>query len=284
MEIGRLGKNLISFARGEPTRQSLNLLISDVIMDFLTIIGFILGAGAVYTVMHHGGIVSLLYSPISALLVFGGTFASTLISVPYSQLKQALKASTFIFFPKKYRQQPEVIISTMLMLCEKSKRSGIDSLQDDIQKIDDRFLMDGLQMLIDGLPADLIRDNLETEIVFIRRRHNANSSVFRTMGTYAPIFGLLGTLIGVVQVLKNLADPKTMGASMAIAVTTTFYGIFSTNFIFLPIASKLNALSEAEILSKEVVIEGILSIQSGDIPLILRKKLESYLAYRVRKR
>lgn len=253
-------------------------------MDILTVIGFILGAGAVYIVMYEGGIVELLYSPLSGLLVFGGTFASTLISVPWSQLRQALRASTFIFFPKKYRQQPEVVINTMLMLCEKSKRSGIDSLQDDIQKMDDRFLTDGLQMLIDGLPSDLIRDNLETEIVFIRRRHNANSSVFKTMGTYAPVFGLLGTLIGVVQVLKNLADPKTMGASMAIAVTTTFYGIFSTNFIFLPIASKLNALSENEILLKEVMIEGILAIQAGDIPLILRKKLESYLAYRVRKR
>lgn len=252
-------------------------------MDILTIIGLLLGSGAVYTVMYHGGIVNLLYSPLSALLVFGGTFASTLISVPGGQLKQALKASAFIFFPRKYRQQPEVIINTLLQLCEKAKRTGIDSLQDDIGKMDDRFLKEGIQMLIDGLPPDLIRDNLETEIIFIRRRHNANSSVYRTMGTYAPVFGLLGTLIGVVQVLKNLADPKTMGSSMAIAVTTTFYGIFSTNFIFLPVAAKLNALSEAEVLSKEVMIEGILAIQAGDIPLILRKKLEAYLAYRMRK-
>lgn len=253
-------------------------------MDILTILGLLLGFGAVYTVMYLGGILHLLYNPVAALLVFGGTFASTLISVPWSQLKQALKASTFILFPRRYRQQPEVIINTLLQLCEKAKRNGIDSLQEDIPKMNDRFLSDGIQMLIDGLPADLIRDNLETEIVFIRRRHNANSAVFRTMGTFAPIFGLLGTLIGVVQVLKNLADPKTMGASMAIAVTTTFYGIFSTNFIFLPIASKLNALSEMEILSKEVMIEGILAIQSGDIPLILRRKLESYLAHRARKK
>ncbi|HAX61181.1 MAG TPA: motility protein A [Elusimicrobia bacterium] len=259
-----------------------NLLI-DFTMDLLTIFGLALGFGAIYFVMYHGGILNLLINPIAAVLVFGGTLASTLISVPGDQLKQALKASIFIFFPKKYKRQPEVIINALLQLCEKAKRTGIDSLQEDIGKMDDRFLKEGIQMLIDGLPPDLIRDNLETEIVFIRRRHNANSSVFRTMGTYAPIFGLLGTLIGVVQVLKNLADPKTMGASMAVAVTTTFYGIFSTNFIFLPVASKLNALSEAEILSKEVMIEGILAIQAGDIPLILRKKLEAYLAYRMRK-
>ncbi|MBN1385264.1 MAG: MotA/TolQ/ExbB proton channel family protein [Elusimicrobia bacterium] len=259
-------------------------LLSAVIMDILTLLGLALGLGAVYIVMYHGGIVGLLVNPWAAILVFGGTVGATLISVPWGQLKTALRASFFIVFPKRYTQRPEVITNTLIALCEKAKRSGIDSLQEDIANMDDRFLKEGIQLLIDGISPDLIRDNLETEIVFIRKRHNANASVFRIMGTYAPIFGLLGTLIGVVQVLKNLADPKTMGASMAIAVTTTFYGIFSTNFIFLPIASKLNALSEAEILSKEVVIEGILSIQAGDIPLILRRKLEAYLAYRVRQK
>ncbi|MEW6556681.1 MAG: MotA/TolQ/ExbB proton channel family protein [Elusimicrobiota bacterium] len=252
-------------------------------MDILTIVGLVIGFSAVYYVMYHGGIVELLINPLAAVLVFGGTSGAVLIGVPWTQLKTALRASLFVLFPKKVRQQPEIIINQLIMLCEKAKRTGVDSLQEDIPSMEDRFLKEGLQMLIDGLAPDLIRDNLETEIVFIRRRHNANAGVFRTMGTLAPIFGLLGTLIGVVQVLKNLADPKTMGASMAIAVTTTFYGIFSTNFVFLPIASKLNALSESEILSKEVVIEGILSIQAGDIPLILRKKLAAYLAYRTRK-
>ncbi|MDD5688186.1 MAG: MotA/TolQ/ExbB proton channel family protein [Elusimicrobia bacterium] len=253
-------------------------------MDILTLLGLAMGVGTVYIVMQHGGIMNIIFDKYAAILVFGGTFASTLISVPYAQLKSSIRASFFTIFSYKTKQRPEVVINTLITLCEKSKRTGIDSLQDDILKMDDRFLKEGFHLLIDGLSPDLIRDNLETEIVFVRRRHSANSSVFRTMGAYAPIFGLLGTLIGVIQVLKNLADPKTMGASMAIAVTATFYGIFSTNFIFLPIASKLNALSEAEILVKEVMIEGILSIQSGDIPLILRRKLEAYLAYRMRKK
>ncbi|HAM38868.1 MAG TPA: motility protein A [Elusimicrobia bacterium] len=253
-------------------------------MDILTLLGLVIGLGAVYLVMNQGGILNLLFDKYAAILVFGGTFGATMISVPFEQLKTALRASFFVLFPSSIKQKPELTINTLIGFCEKAKRSGIDSLQEDIAKIDDRFLKEGIQLLIDGLSPDLLRENLETEIIFIRKRHMANASVFRTMGTYAPIFGLLGTLIGVVQVLKNLADPKTMGASMAIAVTTTFYGIFSTNFIFLPLGSKLNALSEAEVLTKEVMIEGILSIQAGDIPLILRRKLEAYLAHKMRKK
>jgi len=103
------------------------------------------------------------------------------------------------------------------------------------------------------------------------------------MAGYAPIFGLLGTLIGVVQVLKNLTDPESIGSSMAVAITTTFYGIFGANFLFSPAAGKLTALTEQEVLLKEVAIEGILSIQSGDIPTVVARKLHAYLAYRTRK-
>jgi chemotaxis protein MotA len=108
------------------------------------------------------------------------------------------------------------------------------------------------------------------------------TAIFRSAGTYAPIFGLLGTLIGVVQVLRNLTDPTSMGASMAIAMTASFYGIFSANFLFLPIAAKLNFHSEEELLLKELIAKGVSSLQRGDIPLVVSKKLEAYLSYRLR--
>ena len=127
-----------------------------------------------------------------------------------------------------------------------------------------------------------MRENLNKEIHFTRERHEEVGGIFRIMGTYSPVFGLLGTLIGVVQVLKNLSDPKSLGASMAIAVTTTFYGIFGANFIFLPICTKLQVLSERELLLKEVAIEGILALQNGDIPLVVSQKLKAYLAYKIR--
>ena len=172
----------------------------------------------------------------------------------------------------------------IVRLAEKARRDGVLSLQNEIPKLRDRFFADGIRMVLDNLNPEIIRENLEKEIVFIRKRHQQISGIFRTMGTYAPIFGLLGTLIGVVQVLRNLSNPQTMGASMAIAVSTTFYGIFGTNFVFLPIAGKLSVYTEEELLIKEVIIEGILSIQKGEIPLIVSKKLEAYLSSKLRKR
>ena len=120
--------------------------------------------------------------------------------------------------------------------------------------------------------------------MYIQQRHQKVCSVFRLMATVAPIFGLLGALIGVIQVLKNITDPKTMGASMAIAMTTSFYGIFGANFMFLPVAIKLSEYSESEILNMELIIEGILSIQKGDVPLLTEKKLEAFLSKRLREK
>jgi len=252
-------------------------------MDFMTILGLLLGCGAVYYVMAQGQITSLLFNLSAAILVFGGTIASTLISYPFKIIKQAPKAVKLVMFPSK-RYTASEAIDTLVRLATVAKMGGIAVLANEIHNLRDNFLIDGIQMIIDNLDPEMIRENLEKEIVFTRRRHQQISGIFRTMGTYAPIFGLLGTLIGVVQVLRNLADPTTMGASMAIAVTTTFYGIFGTNFLFLPIAGKLNAHSEEELLLKEVMIEGILSIQKGEIPLIVERKLQAFLAYKLRKR
>lgn len=250
-------------------------------MDFMTILGFLVGGGAVYFVMVAGGIQELLFNREAAILVFGGTLGCLLITSPWSLLRHLPRAVRLVLFPGR-RETAQIVVDTVVGLSEKSRRGGMDSLAAEIPALPDRFLQDAVQMLVDGLPAEVVRDNLEKEIVFTRKRHQQISNLFATMGTYAPIFGLLGTLIGVVQVLKDLSDPKTMGASMAIAVTTTFYGIFATNFIFLPIAGKLNIYSEEELLIKEVVIEGILSIQQGDIPIIVSRKLQAFLAYRLR--
>lgn len=250
-------------------------------MDLMTLAGLILGAGAVYYVMLHGGIVHLLFNLDALILVLGGTVACTLIAYPWSILRHAPNALRLIFFPPMHLKPTEVI-ETLVGLAEKAKRNGIESLQNEIRNLEEVFLTNSLQMLIDGIEPDIVRDNLEKEIVCIRQRHQKVGSIFRTMGTFAPIFGLLGTLIGVVQVLRNLTDPKSMGASMAIAVTTTFYGIFGANFLFLPAAVKLNEYSEEEILNKELITEGVISIQQGDLPLIVNKKLESFLSARLR--
>ncbi len=250
-------------------------------MDLLTIIGLTIGIGAVYWVLYQGEITSLLYNPLAAMLVIGGTLGATLMTYNWKLIKRAIPALLYVVFPPKH-YAPEQVIEKLVNMSEQAKRSGVDSLRG--VEVDDRFLEDGLEMVIENLDDDVIRSNLEKEIFFTRRRHQMVSDVFRQMGTYAPIFGLLGTLIGIVQVLRDIGNPEEMGAAMAIAITTTFYGIFLTNFLFLPIAGKLSTLSEDEILVKEVIIEGVLSIKQGDVPYIVSRKLQAYLAFKLREK
>jgi len=252
-------------------------------MDLMTISGLAMGLFSVWYVMNLEKITSLLLNPISFILVFGGTISATMMSYPFKMLKVVPKAFIIMFFPSKRNSTTETI-NRLVQLSETAKRNGIDSLQNEIKTLTDRFMIDGIQMIIDNLDPDTIRENLQKEIIFTRKRHQQISGIFRTMGTYSPIFGLLGTLIGVVKVLKNLSDPTSMGKSMATGITTTFYGIFGANFIFLPVSAKLNAHSEDELLLKEVEIEGILAIQNGEIPILVKKKLEAFLAYKFRAR
>ncbi|MEK7765732.1 MAG: MotA/TolQ/ExbB proton channel family protein, partial [bacterium] len=242
-----------------------------------------IGIGAVYYVMVLNKIQAFLYNPEAFILVYGGTIGSVLISYPWEIIKQALGAMRLVLFPRRRMPKAEVI-SMMVSLAEQAKRGGVRSLQKSIESLPSGqgFLQDGLQMVVDGLDRDILQTNLEKSLVFINKRHDEVAGVYRLCGVYAPIFGLLGTLIGVVQVLRHLTDPGKLGTYMAIAVTATFYGIFGANFFFLPIASKLSAQSGDELLVKEVMVEGILSIQQGDIPLIVEKKLHAYLAHRMR--
>ncbi len=250
-------------------------------IDFLTVFGFTLGIGAVYIVMYWGGTAHLLWNRDAAVLVFGGTFASMMISTPMEMVVRIPGALSMVLFKRKAFETKQ-IINMMVTFAEKAKRDGVDALQDDVSNIKDRFLAEGISMVIDRLDPMLIRENLLKEISFIRKRHYQLSNVIRSAGTFSPIFGLLGTLLGVVQVLKSISDPKSLGASMAIAVTGTFYGISAANFLFLPVANKLDANTESELLVKEVMIEGILSIQSGDIPSIVSKRLQAFMSSKLR--
>ncbi|PIU84032.1 MAG: motility protein A [Elusimicrobia bacterium CG06_land_8_20_14_3_00_38_11] len=252
-------------------------------MDVMTILGILTGFGAILFVMACGHMIYMLFNVEALVLIFGGTFGAAMITYPWRIIKRLPVALKIVFFPPK-RITKENLIKRIIQLSQVAKRDGVESLQKEIPTIETPFLADGLQMIVDGLEADIVKEKLEKEISSIRRRHQQLAGVFRSMGTYAPIFGLLGTLVGVVQVLKNLTDPTSLGASMAIAMTASFYGIFSANFIFLPIAGKLGAHSDEEISLKEIITKGVLSIQKGDVPVVLEKKLEAFVAYRTRQK
>lgn len=247
-------------------------------MDLMTLMGLVAGIATVWYVMADGNVLHLLFNKVALVLVFGGTFSSTLIAYPWEIIKLVPGSIKLMFVRKRYTEEDrQAVISNLSALAEKARRQNIDGLQIDALASKDRFLSYGLQMVVDGLEHEVVRENLEKRIVMAHKQSQKVTGLFRTMATLSPIFGLLGTLIGVVQVLRNLSDPASMGASMAIAITTTFYGIFAANFFFLPAAIKLGEYTENEIMHMRLIAEGVISIRAGDLPIILRKKLNAFL-------
>jgi chemotaxis protein MotA len=252
-------------------------------MDLMTIFGLLAGAATVYYVMSAGNILHMLLNPAAAVLVFGGTFSAIMIAYPWDIIRHAIPSCRLIFIsPKNTDTDREGLIDLITSLAEKARRLNLESLQDEIRSLNDTFMVRGLQMVVDGIEPDVLRENIERDVLYTRRRQQKICSVFRTMATLSPIFGLLGTLIGIVQVLRNLSDPTSMGNAMAIAITTTFYGIFAANFLFLPLSIKLNDHNENETLSRELIAEGIMAIQQGDPPFIVKKKLNAFVLSHVK--
>ena len=253
-------------------------------LDKMTIIGLVAILLTILYVLAAGNILHMLFNPLALIIVYGGTFSAIFIAYPWPVIREILPSLRVLLFPSKHSDKDmEEMISTLSTLAEKARRDGIETLQAEIPHIQDKFLIHGVQMLVDGLEHDVIRDNLAREIFYTRHNQQKVSGSFRTMATVAPIFGLLGTLMGIVEMLRNLSNPSTMGAAMSNAVTATFYGIFSAN-VFIPIATKLTDHSEREIINKEMIAEGIMAIQQGDVPLIVRKKLTAFIMAHMRQK
>jgi chemotaxis protein MotA len=251
-------------------------------MDFMTILGVAVGFGVVFFVLSTGHMMRFLLNPEAIILIFGGTLGSVLISYPWSALRHVPNGLLMMIRPPR-RPSPQLLISTFVSLAETSLKGGTQALSSAIPNAPHPFLADGLNMLIDGLDEEVLRDRFERDILATRQRHLQMSGIFRSAGTFAPIFGLLGTLIGVVQVLRNITNPSAMGASMAVAMTASFYGIFSANFLFLPIATKLNFYSEEEMLNRELIAKGLMSLYHGEAPWLISRKLEGYMSYYLRR-
>lgn len=244
-------------------------------MDWVTPFGYLIGLGTVAYVLVSDNSVGLIFNLHAIILVYGGTIGATFLSYPSVVLLQAARSIRVFLFPGS-RPEATTVIRLIIRLLEKSRRQGLESLEADLPTIGIPFLVHGLQMALDGLPPELVRANLIKEIRFARDRHSQVANVFRSAAAYSPIFGLLGTLVGVVQVLETLTDPKTIGASMAVAMTATFYGIFGANFLFLPVAGKLTVYSQEEVFLQELIIEGLQCLQMNEAPALALRKLSSF--------
>lgn len=252
-------------------------------MDLMTLFGVVLGVGVIVFVLSAGGMLKFLLNWEAIVLIFGGTLGSVMISYPWAALKWCSTSIRIVFFPPK-RPPITELIRALVGLAEIARKNGIESISAGISVLPHPFMADACQMIVDGVDLHILTERMEHDINTTRLRHQQQTNIFTSAGTFAPIFGLLGTLIGVVQVLRNIQNPQMMGSSMAIAMTASFYGIFSANFIFLPIASKLGYYSEEDILSREIIARGIISVYEGDVPWLVSKKLEGYLSLALRRK
>ena len=217
----------------------------------------------------------------SALIVIGGTVSATLVNFPLRDVLSVFRVVKNVFLHKV--QSVDNLIEKLVQLSRKARVEGLLSLEKDIAALDDEFVKKGLQLMVDGTETGMLRDILTTELSCLEERHTLGQAIFKAMGAYFPAFGMAGTLIGLIQMLSKLNDPTKIGAGMATALVTTFYGVLGANLLCLPMAGKLKTRSRQEILNKELVIEGICSIQAGDNPRLLRDKLVMFVAPDVRK-
>ena len=243
--------------------------------DSLTVIGLVVGIGLLAWAMMMGSSIMIFWDFSSLLITICGSFAAVLISIPSDQIKRIGKVLAQSF--KETSSSGVEIVTQFSNLSKKARKEGLLSLEDEISQLDDKFLTKGLQMVVDGIEPEVIKEILELEISSMEERHNEGAGIFSVWGSYAPGFGMLGTLIGLIQMLQNLTDATTIAQGMGKALITTFYGSLLANIFCNPIAVNLRKKSAKEVAIKEMMIEGVLAIQSGVNPRIVEEKLTTYL-------
>jgi chemotaxis protein MotA len=244
-------------------------------MDFTSILGLAAAAGLLVWSILLGAPLSLFYDFPSVVMVVGGSCAATAMSYRPRDLKGLFKVMMRSFFFKLPTPQQE--IERIIQYANLARKEGLLALESKLQEVDDRFFAKGIQLVIDGFSADTVRDIMDLEHSFQQQRHAMGKKMFETMATMAPAFGMIGTLVGLVQMLANMSDPSAIGSGMAVALLTTFYGAVIANVFMLPLAAKLDLRAKEEALLRSLMIEGIVAVQSGEKPQLIKEKLKGYL-------
>ena len=249
------------------------------LMDLATLGGILCGFGLVLGSVLIGPQPGNFFDIPSIMIVFGGTLAAVMVSFPFEEVRQAFHAGLKAFTSKE--MPPREVVATMVRIADISRREGILALEK-IQT-NNPILKKATQLIADNADPDLIRATVSIEISSMKKRHNIGIAVFTRLGSIAPAMGMVGTLIGLVQMLANLSDPTTIGPAMAVAILTTFYGAILAHLLFLPLAGKLKARSMQEELLLHVIFEGAKSILENNNPRLVYEKLSSFLPPKERK-
>jgi chemotaxis protein MotA len=250
-------------------------------MDLATIIGLALAWGAVFgsLILEGGKLSELVNIPAFVLVVFGtigatvtGTSMKTLVSIPLI-VRSAIKNAAM---------DPAGLIETMVEFARKARREGVLALEAASQEVENDFLRKGVMLIVDGTPSVMVREILETEVVGMQERHKLGETVFTSLGGFSPTLGIIGTVMGLINMLARLSEPGKMGSAIAAAFIATLYGVSLANLAYLPIAGKLKANTAEEVVCCEMIIEGVLSIQAGDNARIVETRMMAFLPPKLR--
>jgi chemotaxis protein MotA len=245
-------------------------------MNLSIILGVALGLVLLsFGILYSGGSLFQFWDFSSALITFGGTISSLLVAFPVKKVLQMIQLVKIAIFPQKYDY--EELIIDIISFSEKARREGLLALEDSLAEVEDPFMRKGLQLIVDGTDPALVRNILEIEIEQMMSRHDDNKRMFDEAAQYAPAFGMIGTLMGLVMMLVNLQDKSTIGPYLAVAIITTFYGAVANYLVFSPIGTRLDLMTGEEALLKQIIIAGVMSVHSGENPRITRDKLVSFL-------
>ncbi len=246
-------------------------------MDIATIIGVLFGLVVIVgSIIAGGGAMAFVHIP-SLAITMGGMLCATMIHFSLPQflgIFSIVKKTIVTKIPSSSE-----LIQKMVNYAAINRRDGALALEQEIQNINDMFFVKGLQMLVDGQDSENIRELMSLEIQYLQDRHSTGKKILEFMGAAAPAFGMIGTLIGLVQMLRNLDSPESIGAGMAVALLTTFYGAFAANLILIPLAGKLGIYSKAEVTAMEMITEGVCAIAQGENPTAVREKMQAFISH-----
>ncbi len=245
-------------------------------LDLATVGGLVLAVGGIVTGMTlEGGSIREILQPTAALIVFGGTIGAVMITTPLGVLAGAMRAVVSVFLEKQ--QAPQAVIEEIIGYATKARKNGIVSLEQDAASAPDRFLRKALNLAVDGTDLQEIHKMMELEMGVEERRAEMEAKVFEAAGGYSPTIGIIGAVLGLIQVMKNLANIDEVGRGIAVAFVATIYGVASANIVFLPAGTKIRSRSQAAMQIKELMLEGVAGIVEGLNPKLIRTKLEAYI-------
>ncbi len=246
-------------------------------MDWASFLGLFIGLAAIgIGNIIEGGNTGHLIQLAAALIVLGGTFGATLLSFSMADLLGALKALKRVFFASTY--DVNYVIEDILRILAKARKIGIIALEGEVKNIEHPFLRKGLNLIIDGVQPAMVKEILYREIDTYEDSQRKVAKVYETAGGYAPTIGILGAVLGLIQVMQNVTDPSKIGSGIAVAFVATIYGVGSANLLFLPIAKKINNRTNEELVIMELIIEGIMGIESGLNPYFLKQRLLAFVS------